>query len=192
MAIAHTPMLFHRFEEIWCVSIPDLTNCWFPPLSRCNGSLKKNSINFCPGVYMRTCQRVIEYANRWDTVTIFCFNCCFIKYHMVDEGYEYFKRRFASIETYLELIDQDILCWYNSSFRPRINKFMSLTAIDMTNFLQLLYTKAVFTCNKIHYKLLEYDYSVSTSERGHHPNHRMLDMAWRFICVAESCTQMQF
>ena len=53
MSIAPTPMTFHKFVEIWCVSIPELTNWGFSPSCWCNSSLKKNSINFCPGVYTR-------------------------------------------------------------------------------------------------------------------------------------------
>ena len=52
MTNAPTHTIFHKCLEKWYVSIPELTNCWYSPLSWCNSSLKKNSINFCPGVYM--------------------------------------------------------------------------------------------------------------------------------------------
>ena len=51
MTNAPTHTIFHKCLEKWYVSIPELTNCWYSPLSWCNSSLKKNSINFCPGVY---------------------------------------------------------------------------------------------------------------------------------------------
>ena len=50
VANAPTHTIFCNFLENWYVTIPELTNCWYSPLSRCDSSLKKNSINFCPGV----------------------------------------------------------------------------------------------------------------------------------------------
>ena len=54
MANTPTHTIFRKFLEKWYVTIPELTNCWYSPLSRCDSSLKKNSINFCPGVYFHT------------------------------------------------------------------------------------------------------------------------------------------
>ena len=48
---APTHTIFHNFIEKWYVTISELTNCWYSLLFWYDSSLKKDSINFCPGMY---------------------------------------------------------------------------------------------------------------------------------------------